>query len=313
MVRYVLVLFGFVFLIWTAATSLTQVQPHERAVIRRFGRILEQKPQQGLYIGWPWGIDRVDLVPIGRVQTITVGFAGKEDSDDEVIPAGQMLTGDHNLVNVQATINYRVRDVDMENYVLQKDQIEAFVARAAEALLAEWVAGHKVDDVLRQGKIHLPLFLIAHLPERLREYALGIEIENANIARLDPPEQVKRDFDRLAQAQTGITTKVNQALQEANNKKDAAKSEVFKLERMAQSYVREERIRAQADADSFRNRLTQFNELSRKNPDYLNALWLDEMTRLYTRMRENGRIELLDHFLTSDGLNITQFPLPRKK
>ena len=47
--------------------------------------------------------------------------------------------------------------------------------------------------------------------------------------------------------------------------------------------------------------------------DYLDALWLDDMTRLYTRMKDTGRIELLDHFLASEGLTITQFPLQPKK
>ena len=38
------------------------------------------------------------------------------------------------------------------------------------------------------------------------------------------------------------------------------------------------------------------------------------MTRTYARMKDAGRLELLDHFLTSEGLTITQFPLlPKKK
>ena len=50
------------------------------------------------------------------------------------------------------------------------------------------------------------------------------------------------------------------------------------------------------------------------NPDYLNALWLDDMTRLYGRMKEAGRIDVLDHYLSKEGLTITQFPLmPKKK
>ena len=65
--RYVLLVLGIAFLIWTAATSLTQVQAHERAVIRRFGRILPDRPEQGLHIGLPWGIDRIDLVPVGTL------------------------------------------------------------------------------------------------------------------------------------------------------------------------------------------------------------------------------------------------------
>jgi membrane protease subunit HflK len=311
LLRYLLFVIGFVFVIWTAATSLTQVQPNQRAVIRRFGRILEQKPQQGLYVGLPWGIDRVDLVPIG-VHSIKVGFMGKEDTEDEVIPAGQMLTGDHNLVNVQAEIYYRVREADMENYVLQKDQIDAFLSRAAESLLAEWVAGQKVDHVLQKGKIELPIYLHEELPRRLAKYELGVVIERANIDA-QPPAKVKSDFDRSAHAQTRIKAEVNQALQETNAKADDASAKIFSMKENAKAYANEERLKADADAESFTKRLEQYRELSKQNPDYLNALWLDEITRLFTRMRENGRIELLDHFLSNGELTITQFPLPRKK
>ena len=121
-------------------------------------------------------------------------------------------------------------------------------------------------------------------------------------------------FDRLAQAQATIRTQVYRAEQDANRRLQQTQAEVVKLKRNASAYSNEERVKSQAEASSFLQRLGQYRKISRDNPDALNALWLDEMTRLYARMRENGRIELLDHFLTSEGLNITQFPLlPRKK
>jgi membrane protease subunit HflK len=315
MFRYVLYLLGLLFVVWTAATSLTQVQSDERAVIRRFGRILEHKPEQGLHIGLPWGIDRVDRVKVGKVRSITVGFTDSQEKDDEVVPAGQMITGDHNLVNVQASINFKVRDreADMERFMLQQDDVDAFVARVAEALLAEWIGGRKVDDVLRTGKSELPRFLHEHLQHRLDPYGLGVEIEHASIIKLDPPDQVKADFDRIAQAQTAISTKVNQAQQEAGRRKDTASAEILAIDRRGKSYAREQAIGSVSEAANFLKRLDQYHKLKQANPDYLNTLWLDDMTRLYTRMKDAGRIELLDHFLASEGLTITQFPLqPRK-
>jgi membrane protease subunit HflK len=314
MVRYGLALVGLLFLVWTAYTSLTQVRSHERAVIRRFGRILEQKPQQGLYIGLPWGIDRVDLAPVGPVRTITVGFSDKEDRDEDVVPAGQLLTGDHNLVNVEVSLNFKVREKDMERYVLQQDSVDAFVARAAEALIAEWIAGRRIDDVLRHGKSELPRFLQEYLQDRIEPYGLGVEFEQASIKRLTPPDQVKDAFDKLAQAQTGIRTQINQAEEQANRRKTDAATEAEKILKQADSYKEIEIGKARTEADNFSKRLAQYRELSAKNPGYLNAYWLDEWTRVYARMKSAGRIELLDHYLTGGELSITQFPLqPRKK
>lgn len=312
--RYVLYVLGFLFVLWTVASSLTQVQSHERAVIRRFGRVLDHKPGQGLYIGLPWGIDRVDLAPVGWERTIEIGFNDKEQKEEDAIPTGQMLTGDHNLVNITMSITYRADEDAPEKFVLQRDNIDAFVARAAEGIVAEWIAGRTVDDVLRRGMSELSLVLLRSLPDRLKHYELGVKVQNASVIKLEPPQEVKDAFDKLAKAKTGIDTRINEAEREANRKRSEAMGRIDLIQREADSYAVIEQRTAKADAETFRKRLAQYQELSRTNPEYLNTLWLDEMTRLYGRMRAEGRIELLDHFLTSEGLSITQFPLqPRKK
>jgi modulator of FtsH protease HflK len=69
-----------------ALTGVVQVSPGERAVVRRFGRVLEHKPEPGLWVGLPWGMDRVDRVAVDRVQSTTVGFR-EEGNDDPMPPA----------------------------------------------------------------------------------------------------------------------------------------------------------------------------------------------------------------------------------
>ena len=44
----------------------------------------------------------------------------------------------------------------------------------------------------------------------------------------------------------------------------------------------------------------------------LTAIWWDETGKLLVRMRDNGRIDLLDNRLGPDGLDLTQFA-PQKK
>src|SRR4051794_21246574 len=117
-----------------ALTGVVQVRPGERAVVRRFGRVLADKPGPGLWVGLPWGMDRVDRVAVDRIQSVTVGY--QEDViDDSAIPAGQLLTGDHNLVNVQVTLTYKVIGDEVEEYVTQSERVEALIARTAETFL----------------------------------------------------------------------------------------------------------------------------------------------------------------------------------
>jgi membrane protease subunit HflK len=311
--RYLLYLAGVVLLVATAASALTQVQPGERAVVRRFGRLLSENPGPGLYRGLPWGIEQVERVSVGRVRRVAVGYSEEEDQDKSVTPPGQLLTGDHNLVNVQAEIYYKVSEDAVQKFALQSERVDALVARAAESALAEWIAGRNVDEVLVRGKVLLPGHLQEQVQERLKPYELGVEIEQASVTQLFPPNEVRADFDRLAQAQTEIRTKVNQAEQEADRRRSETDAEVYRMQRQATAYAKEQKLQADAEAASFLQRLEQYRKLARANPSYLNALWQDEMTRLYAKMQETGRIDVLDHYLSGEGLNITQFPLQPKK
>src|SRR5262249_47758493 len=112
-------------------TGIYQIRPDERAVVRRFGRVLDTKPGAGLWVGLPWGMDRVDRVAVDRLRRVTVGYEKGADEFGLVTPPGQLLTGDHNLVNVQVVLNYTVRPDEVERFVVQADQADGLVARAA--------------------------------------------------------------------------------------------------------------------------------------------------------------------------------------
>src|SRR5262249_33837360 len=90
-------------------TGVTQVHPGQQAVVGRLGRVVNEQPGPGLWFGLPWGIDVVDRVPIERVRRVEIGYNPDED-DAGLTPVGQLITGDHNLVNMHVVINYKVSD-----------------------------------------------------------------------------------------------------------------------------------------------------------------------------------------------------------
>src|SRR5215211_6036070 len=131
--RYLLVAAVVLYLL----TGVVQVRQGERAVVRRFGRVLDERPTPGLWVGLPWGMDSVERVEVDTMRSVQVGDADRAD-EEGVIPVGQLLTGDHNLVNVQVVVYYKVRAEEVALFVIEKDRIEPTLARAAEAAVAEW-------------------------------------------------------------------------------------------------------------------------------------------------------------------------------
>jgi membrane protease subunit HflK len=303
---------GIALAFWTLATSLTQINPGQVGVVRRFGRILPDRPAPGLYIGLPWGIDNVERIDIGKVRTVSIASEARDEENR--LPELQLLTGDHNLVNVQANVDYTVEETQVDRFLLNQARVNDLVARAAESALAEWFAARPVDQVLGEEKALLPRYVVTETNRRLRPYALGIRIEQASVSKLFPPDEVRPDFEKVAEAKTGIETRRNAATQEANRRKRDAEAEIFRGLREAKSAADVQVLQARAEARNFEIRLAQFRELSKKQPNLIEVLWLDEMTRLYAKMRSTGRIDLLDHYLGSDGVTITHIPiLPKSR
>jgi membrane protease subunit HflK len=292
------------------------VGPGETGVVRRFGRVLPDRPGPGLHIGLPWGIDQVDRVAVELNRTVTVGYTARESGDGEVTPAGQLLTGDHNLVNLQVGLTYKVSPEGAVDFVVHGEgAVRALIERAAETTLAEWVAGRTIDDVLLRGKAELPRWVGEETQKRIEAYRLGVYVTQVNVTEVAPPAEVAAAFKEVTQAQTEIGRAVNKAEQEADSELRDARAQAFRLARLTDAYVEEQRVLAEAEAETFRARHRQYRAGDEKaRAAYLSALWWDEMSRLYARMRQNGRIDLLDNHLGGKGLDITQIPpLPRKQ
>src|SRR5262245_41497824 len=255
-------------------TGLVEVRRGERAVIRRFGRVLEQQAKPGLWVGLPWGMDRVDRVEVDTVRTVEVGYKGDDDAD--AMPAGQLLTGDHNLVNVQVVLSYKVRPEEVVDFVVAGARVQGVLERAAESALAEWVAGRDVDEVLLRGKTVLRAELLPRVRERVAPYRLGVEILDARAARVAPPDEVKDAFDGVARAQTQIATLRNRAEQEAATRNRLARAEGYRVEQQARAYAHAKSAMAKQDARRFEERLKQYRLAKAKNPDYLRQLWQEE-------------------------------------
>lgn len=296
-------------------TGVAQVRPEERGVVRRFGQVVA-RPAPGLWIGLPWGIDRIDRVPVRTTQQLTVGYSADNWSDAPGNPVGQFVTGDHNLVNVQLVLQYAIGETDeeLDDYVIHRDQVDAVLGRTVEAATAEWAAGAPVDQVLLTGSASIPSWLMDRLGERLPRFRLGVHVQRVSVTYLAPPEEVRAAFEAVTQAQTGIRTKEFQARQEASQRERQAEALRYKLEQEAAEYRETQHRQASADATEFLAQLQAYREVSRTNPDALAFLWWDEMRKAIAGLKNRGgRVEPLDNYLGSGGLDVTQMMSPKKR
>jgi len=294
-------------------TGICQIRPEERAVVKRFGRVTA-RPGPGLWIGLPWGVDRVERVSIAQVQRVTAGFEPGSDTG-AAVPAGLLLTGDENLVTLQVHVDFAVAEGDaaLDDYVLHRSQSEGIIARETDAALAEWASGRAIDAILLTGSGDLPRWLVPRLQARIDPYRLGVRIQTASVALLAPPDEVRRDFERVNQAESVNRTRVSRARQEESQRRREAESAAYRLGQEAKAYEESSLALAQAEADAFRRRLAQYRQMRKDHPDILSIIWWNEMGKVFLSLKERGRIDMLDQYLGPDGLDLSQIVPPAKR
>jgi membrane protease subunit HflK len=288
-------------------TGVVQVRPGERAVVRRFGRVLAERPEPGLWVGLPWGMDRVDRVEVDRVRQVAVGYS----EDETGLPSGQFLTGDHNLVNVRVLLYYQVHADEAAAFVVQgAGRVEAVLERLLETAAGEWVAGRAVDDVLLVGKTQMRADVIDWLRNQAEPYRLGVELLDARVEQIAPPDEVRDAFDSVSRSQTQMATAKHRAEQEAETRQRLGRAARYGIDQSARAYSHGARLMAQKDAERFRARLKQY-EAAGKSPAYLRQVWQEERGRVLQKLKEGGQVDLLDHRLGENGLEL--FTAPGKR
>jgi P-type Cu+ transporter len=242
-----------------AASGLTQIGPDETGILLRFGkRVALLEP--GLTYSWPWPVDRVIRVQADRVRTVAIGFRGEaaerrvmawdsphggnalEGENEGGAEQALMVTGDDNLLEVQATLRYRVSDPEL--YLLDVQNADALVRSATESVMRELVAGQRLTDLLTSRREPLEREAVARLRARLAAYRLGIVVEGLALHDLHPPPAVVQAYYEVTKAMEQRDIAENEA--QARAVLDVGQAESDYLSRVAKAKVAKAREVADA-------------------------------------------------------------------
>jgi P-type Cu+ transporter len=246
-----------VFLAIYALSGITQIGPDEVGVLRRFGRARSPNLPPGLHWLWPWPVDHVVRVQPDRIRIVELGFRSRggdaspklwrSPHDDGIVRQPEeaiMITGDGNLVELQATFRYTISNPQI--YLLDVQEPDMLLLRAGEAVLREVVAGRPFLDLLTSYRDSLQKEVLAKLDRRLQDYGnLGIRLEGMALHDLHPPFDVVSDYHRVTMAMEERDRQINEA--------EAEKLRVYSDSRLPGSRaarVKQDQIQKRAQADA---------------------------------------------------------------
>ncbi len=236
-------------------SGVYKLEDGEEAVITRFGEYYKTEIGGGLKWRMPF-VDTKYEINTSKVRRMEFGYKTIDEhnleydsSYEDIVSDSLMITGDENLVNVKASIQYKI--VDTKDYLFNvDDQVGSFNVVAVSTIRRS-VANNKLDDVLADNKYAIMQEIKTDLQKICDDYELGILVTQVLLQDVDPPEQVDDAFKDIVRAQLDKESRINEARSYENKILPQAKGEASKMISEAEAYKQSRINRAKGDVASF--------------------------------------------------------------
>ncbi len=203
-------------IVFVFATGVFRVESDEVAIILRFGQLVgdteeTQILQPGLHFAFPYIIDEVIYIPVSKVQEVVVNThtSNNQSIGDDVTQNGYVLSGDHNVVLIEATVKYRI--TDPVAYALYHADSEKAIEDAVSGRLFAIASSAQVDDLLTTGKQALASRAMSESQDILDAIGCGITITGVELTDVVPPIALQSAFEAVTNASVEKQTLIEQA------------------------------------------------------------------------------------------------------
>ena len=264
------------FVVWTLS-GLYRVLPDEQGVVLRFGKFVKTT-QPGLNYHLPFPIENVLTPKVTKVNRMDIGFRSERDSGfssggvADVPEESLMLTGDENIVNIDFSVFWVIKDAG--NFLFKIQDPEGTVKAAAETAMREVIARSDIQPILTEGRSVIEADTQEIIQKILDEYTSGIQITQVQTQKADPPDQVIDAFRDVQAARADMERSKNEAEAYANDVIPRARGEAAKILQAAEAYKKEVVAKAEGEASRF---LSIYNEYAKAKKVTQERMYLETM------------------------------------
>lgn len=251
--RGILLLILVALAIWLG-TGFYRVDTDEQGVVLRFGKV-HAVTEPGLRYRLPWPIDSVLTPKVTTVNREEIGFRSLGDNANrgvqtrDVPEESLMLTGDENIVDIDFTVLWQVRDASQ--YLFNVLEPSRTIKQVAESAMREVVGKNNIQFILTDGRTKVADDTRMLIQQILDGYNAGVVITSVALQRTEPPASVIDAFRDVQSAQADRERAQNEAEAYRNDIIPRARGEAQRLLQQAEAYKQEVIANAQGDASRF--------------------------------------------------------------
>ena len=266
--------------IWLAS-GLYRVGPDEQGVVLRFGKFIKTT-QPGLHYHIPVPVETVETPKVTKVNRIDIGFRSERDSGfstgggvADVPQESLMLTGDENIVNIDFSVFWVIKDAG--KFLFEIQDPEGTVKAAAETAMREVIAKSDIQPILTEGRAKIEVETQEIIQSILDEYQSGIQVTQVQTQKADPPDQVIDAFRDVQAARADMERSKNEAEAYANDVIPRARGEAAKIMQAAEAYKQKVVAASEGEASRF---LSIFNEYEKAKEVTQERMYLETMEKV---------------------------------
>jgi membrane protease subunit HflK len=286
---------GLLILLGMILDSSYTVEPHEQAVVLRFGKYHATTPP-GLHFKMPM-IDQVMKVsveehglrlPFGATSHADEMLDTQRHQDDETL----MLTGDLNTASVEWTVAWRVTEPSDYLFRFPRDTKDDFAADlitfVARTVMNRLVGNHSFDEVIGPKRSEIANEARTDTQRILNAYKCGITITALQMQRVIPPDRVKPAFYKVNASIQEKQKLENEAESERNRLLPGARASRDKLIREAEGYASRRRAESQGEIEAL---LAKYHAYQRAPEVTRQRLYLEAMQDLLQTVKDKTIID----------------------
>jgi membrane protease subunit HflK len=288
------------------ASGFYRVQPDEAGVVLRFGAY-NRMTQPGLNYHLPSPIETALTPSVTRQNRMEIGYRSGESpvtrggGSAQVPEEALMLTGDENIVDINFTVLWVVKDA--RSFLFNIRNPEGTVKSAAESAMREIVGETPIAQALAEGRGKIETDTQKLLQSILDSYGSGIEVTLLQLQKVDPPNPVIESFRDVQRALADRARLRNEAESYRNDILPRARGDAVKIQQDAEAYRAEIVARSQGDADRF----TAVYNAYRASADVTaERLYLETMEEIL----KNSNKVIIDKAVSGQAGVLPYLPLP---
>jgi len=256
--RVVMLALAAVVVLWMAS-GVYRVDAGHQGVVQLFGKHMPEKDTSpGLHWFFPSPIGTVQTPNVESVRRIDVGFRGAAETrgftrtatpERDVLAESLMLTKDQNIVDVQFTVQWKVKNAG--DYLFNIRDPEGTVKVAAESAMREVVGQTNLENALTSDRQLVQDTTRESLQVILDDLGAGITILQVQLLKVDPPAQVIDAFNDVQSARQDLDRKKNEAEAYSNKIVPTAQGQAAQLLQQAEAYKEQVSKQAEGEAKRF--------------------------------------------------------------